>query len=141
MSMEAPSRVSGGIHVPERYLLPGASGALVPGRVAALIYRQVDLGHLRAELRGTDAEAAAVLMALHMAALAWRGSATGTEQPSAAEPAASWLSTKEAAEMLNVTPRAIRKAIDAQRLPAERIGRSWRVSREDVEHYRAAKAA
>lgn len=137
------TRARGGVQVPERYLLPEGCGAIVPARIAALIYRTTDLARVRTELRGNDAEADAALMALHIAALKWRGSATGTEQAPTAEPAASspWLSTSEAADMLNVTPRAVRKAITAGKLNAQQLDGRHRINREDLEHYRAARAA
>lgn len=141
--MTATDGRRGGFHGAERYLLPEATGAWVPARVAALIYRHTDLGRVRTELRGADAETDGVLMALHIAALKWRGSATGTDRAPAAEPVASslWLSTSEAADLLEVTPRAVTKAIAAGRLPAQRHGRDWRISREDLEHYRTATAS
>ena len=126
---------------PGRYVLPEGVGAIVPGRIAALIYRLTDLDQIRIGMRGNDPEADAVLLALRIAALKWRSSATGTEQATVAEPAASsqWLSTEQAAGLLGITPRAVRKAIAQQRLGATQVGRSWRVSREDIEQYRAAR--
>ena len=120
---------------------PKQPAVLVPGRIAALIDREIYA--LRVRKRGTDPEASKVLEELRVAALAWRGSATGTEDDNSAEPVSSsrWLTTKAAAELLGITPRAVRKAIALGRLPAEREGRSYRIRREDLEHYRAARAA
>jgi excisionase family DNA binding protein len=135
--------MAGGLQVPERYLLPDAVGALLPGRIAALIYRRTNLGQVRTEVRGIDAEADAALMALHIAALKWRGSATGTTEAAQPElgPISGWLSTGEAAGLLGVTPRAVVKAIARGKLPAERLGGRHRISREDLEQYRAGRAA
>ncbi len=51
------------------------------------------------------------------------------------------LSTTEAAGLLDVTGRAIRLAIQQNRLQAERVGRRWVIHREDLEHFRAARRA
>ncbi len=132
-----------GAQIPERYLLPEAVGSIVPGRVAELIHRKTDLSRLRTDWRGTDAEVDAVLMALHIAALKWRSSVSGTNPTQVAEPVAcsEWLTTQEASEMLDITPRAVTKAISDKRLPAERAGRAWRIHRDDVEHHLAARDA
>lgn len=135
--------MSGGLQVPERYLLPEGVGAVVPGRVAALIHSRTNLGQLRAEIRGTSPEVDAVLMALHIAALKWRGSATGTTQDTTPEPVTSseWLTTEQAAGLAGVSSRAIRKAIQQERLTATEVAGRYRISREDLEHYKAARAA
>lgn len=126
--------------------LVGVEGpaVVVPARIAAILERHADLSGLRVRTRGVDPEATAVLEALHVAALQWRGSATGTEEAAEAEPATDskrWLSTGEAADLVGVTARAIRKAIDEGRLEAVKVGGRKRISREDLEHYRAARAA
>ena len=43
------------------------------------------------------------------------------------------LTTKEAAQVKNVTPRAIRKWIKQGRLPARKYGRDWLIWRQDLE--------
>ncbi len=134
---------SGGFQGTERYLLPEGVGSIVSGRVAAVIYGRTDLGKVRLAVRGIDPEVDAVLMALHVAALRWRGSATGTERAPTAElaPVSEWLSTTEAGELLGITSRGVRKAIGEGRLEATEVAGRWRVSREAVEHYRAARGA
>ncbi len=121
----------------------GGSVVVVPGRVAAWLERHADLRRLRTDARGADAEVDAVLVALATCAFAWRASATGTAIPAQAEPVAlsSWLSTSQAAGLVGVTPRAIRKAIADDRLSATEVNGSYRISREDVEHFRAGRAA
>ena len=125
--------------------LQGVEGpvVMVPARIAAVLERHADLTGLRVRTRGVDPEASAVLEALRFAALAWRGSATGTEDDTTPEPAATlkWLSTRQAADLLGIGPRAVVKAIAEGRLPSTKVGDRHRVSREDVEHYRAARAA
>jgi excisionase family DNA binding protein len=129
---------------PEAYVHGiGAPVVVVPGRVAAWLERHTDLRRLRAGVRGQDPEIDAVLVALATAAAAWRATATGT--PDAARPEAEspcqQMSTGQAADLLGVTPRAVRQAVHEGRLTAERVGSRWLLDREDVEHYRAKRAA
>lgn len=42
------------------------------------------------------------------------------------------LSTKEVAEMLNITSRTVRNLIDTGELPAYKIGRNWRIKKNDL---------
>ena len=125
--------------------LIGTAGpaVIVPGRVAAILDRQCRLTDLRVRTRGVDPEATAVLEALHVAALAWRSSSTGTEAAPEPEPAtrSEWMGSGQAADLLGVTSRAVRKAIADGRLAAVEVGGRYRISREDVEHYRASRAA
>lgn len=126
--------------------LVGTSGpaVLVPARVAAVIEKYARLSDLRVRTRGIDPEATAVLEALHVAALSWRSTACGTTEDTEAEPATDsnqWLTTGEAADLAGVTSRAIRKATDEGRLQCTRVSGHRRISREDLEHYKAARAA
>src|SRR4051794_16717822 len=129
---------------PEAYV-HGINGpaAVVPGRVAAWLNARGGLNELRMRIRGEDPEVDAVLVALSVAGTAWLTSACGTGDASAPEvpPQSTWLTTTEAADRLGLTDRAIRLACSTGRLPAERAGGRWRISREDVEHYRAARQA
>jgi excisionase family DNA binding protein len=79
-----------------------------------------------------------VLCALRLAALVWRSSACGTSVAVEPEQGASWLSTGEVAAVVGISPRGVRKAIAEGRLQATR---DWRVTREDVEQWKAARAA
>jgi excisionase family DNA binding protein len=55
-------------------------------------------------------------------------------------PTSEWLTTAEAAQMMGVTPRAVRLAIAEGRLAAETSERGgYRVKREDAEAYREAR--
>lgn len=116
---------------------------IVPARVAAWIAARTALRGARISARGDDPEVYAVLAALHRAALTWRTSATGSPTPPAPEVTApsQWMSTTQAAHRLGVTDRAIRLAITQHRLPAENVDGRWRITPEDIEHYRAARAA
>lgn len=129
---------------PEAYVHGiGAPVVVVPGRVAAWLERHTDLRRIRAGVRGQDPEIDAVLLALTVAAAAWRTSATGTKDADRPEvdPPCKQMSTSQAADLLGVTSRAIRQAVHEGRLTAERVGYRWLLDREDVEHYRARRAA
>lgn len=115
---------------------------IVPARVAAYLERYAELDRYRRERRGEDAEVDQVLLALHEVALAWRGSATGTRDAAPTEhPAEShqWLNCQQAATVLGIGDRAVRKAIERNLLPAKSIDGRWRISREDLAHYRATR--
>lgn len=114
---------------------------IVPARVAAWLESRADLGTLRVEHRGKDAEVDSVLVALRVASLAWRTSATGSQQAAEPEELTALLSTQQVANHLDVTDRAIRHAIKEGRLKAHRDGTRWKVTREDLAHYQAAKNA
>ncbi|WP_396659261.1 helix-turn-helix domain-containing protein [Microbacterium sp.] len=112
---------------------------VVPARVCAYLGVRAGLDEFRVNHRGIDAEVDNVLVAMRTAALAWRSTATGTTKAPAPEPAAhsGWLTTEQAASHLGITSRGVRKAIQRKHLPATRTpdGR-WRITREDLEHYK-----
>ncbi|MGN7149179.1 hypothetical protein ACTHQ6_09335 [Arthrobacter sp. SAFR-179] len=91
-----------------------------------------------------DPEADNVLVALRLAALPWRETATGS--PQAAEPEVTgssrqWKTTTQAGIRLGITGRAVRLAIKEGRLPATNVDGRWRITNEDIAHFSAAKAA
>lgn len=114
---------------------------VVPARIAARLDALLNLRRLRIDVRGRDAELDAVLIALGVAAAAWRTTATGSDQAPQpeADPHSEWLSTSEAADLLGVTDRRVRQEITGGRLVARRVAGRWRISREDVEQYRATR--
>lgn len=127
---------------PEAYV-HGVDGPVVtvPARIAAWLDHRLQMARLRAEIRGRDSELDSVLVAMAVAAAAWRTSATGSAD-TPGPPIGShsgWLTTSEAAQRLGVTDRAIRIAIATERLPAEKVGDRWQIAAEDVEHYMAAR--
>ncbi len=131
---------------PPEHLIHGHNGPVVilSGRVCAYLNRFADLERFRLDHRGQDAEVDAALVAMRVAAAAWRGSATGTARAATAEPPASsksWCSTKRAADLLHIGERAVRKAIAADSLPARKVDGRWVIAREDIEHYRARRTA
>jgi len=109
--------------------------------VAAVLLRYAELDRYHLTHRGEDAEVDQALIALKVAALTWRESATGTKNAARPElaPQLEWLSTKEAADALAMTDRAIRKAIREDRLQAATIGRAYRINREQLAHFKARK--
>jgi excisionase family DNA binding protein len=122
----------------------GGPVVIIPARVCAWLERHAQLNEVRVRERGADPEVDAVLVALRLAALTWRTTATGT--PVAAKPEAhadlnQWLSTTQAADILYITDRAVRLAIKEHRLKATSINGRWRITREDIQHFAAAKAA
>lgn len=125
--------------------LIGTDGPAVvlDARACAWLEKYADLTRLRVSVRGTDPEISAQLEQIRMAAMSWRGSSCGTEGDAEAEPAplSEWLTTGQAAKAIGVTSRAIRKAIDEERIPATLAGSRWLISHEDVRHYIAARAA
>ena len=47
-----------------------------------------------------------------------------------------YLSVDELAKLLNINPKTIYRALWSKSLPAYRIGRTWRIARKDIEHFR-----
>lgn len=133
--------MAGRYFAPEHYLHGGV--VIVPERVAAFLLRYAGLGRLSSQVRGADAEVDAVLVALGTAGQQWRTSVTGSEVAPVSEVVArsGWLSSTQAGEQLGVTSRAVLLAISEQRLQAEKVDGRWRLNREDVEHYAAARRA
>lgn len=121
----------------------GAPVVIVPARIAAWLERNLSLNQARINARGADPEVDSVLNALRVAALTWRATVTGSSQAPEPEVAreSKWYSTTEAAERLGITDRAVRLAIKEKRLHATDLGGRWRITTEDVEHFKAAKAA
>lgn len=117
----------------------------VPWRVAAWLERYADLRAVRTKHRGADGQVDSVLVALGTAAASWRQAnqvpVAGTAVAETAEPVAvSALTTAQAADLVSLSDRAVRKAAAEGRLVATKSAGSWRIRREDLEHYRAARA-
>lgn len=129
---------------PKYVLRVSEPSVVVPARVAAFLEQRAHLSALRVSVRGIDPEVSEVLESLRYVAMAWRGSAAGTEVEAGPEPATDskqWMTTGGAAGVLGITSRAVRKAIARGAIPAEEVDGRYRVNREDIEHYRAARAA
>ncbi|MET3450101.1 helix-turn-helix domain-containing protein [Curtobacterium sp. 1544] len=128
-----------------RELVHGTDGpvVLVSARAAAWLIRYAELDSYHQTHRGEDAEVDQTLIALKVAALSWRNAATGTKSAAKPELTAQleWLSTKQAADALAMTDRAIRKAIRENRLQATTVGRAYRINREQLAHFKARKGS
>ncbi|WP_146238538.1 excisionase family DNA-binding protein [Curtobacterium sp. MCPF17_003] len=124
-------------------LLTGVDGpvVLLSARACAWLLRYAELDRYHLDHRGEDAEIDQSLIALKTAALIWRNTATGTKNAARPEltPDSEWLSTKQAADALAMTDRAIRKAIRENRLQANTVGRAYRINREQLAHFKARK--
>lgn len=114
---------------------------LLGARTAAWL-EEHGLNQLRKNARGIDPRIDRDLMAVHLAALAWRNALDGISgrqfDGSSADP---MLTVQEAAKLLNMRPRSVRAAIEQKRLPAQRRGRQWVISADDLKHFRATRRA
>lgn len=130
----------------EHYVHADGQVVLVPAKVAHWLGAH-GLDRLRVSARGDDADVDAVLAALRLAALTHTASAGGSTSGSVlaneaeVPPSSEWMSTGQAADTLGITTRAVRLACEQGRLPAEQVDGRWRITREDVTSYRAARAA
>jgi excisionase family DNA binding protein len=78
------------------------------------------------------AEQKAALAAKRKAALAAQKIVVGVAKEKAKVNLAGWITVKEAAELLAVTPRRIRDFLLSGRLPAMIVGSTWLIQRKDV---------
>jgi excisionase family DNA binding protein len=122
------------------FVIPG--GARIPARVCALIVRSRDLPKLWAQLRALgDSEAELAIEALLLAAAQHGGAARGTVFAAAPAPAANSdetaaiVTTAEAAEILGISPRGVRKACQEGRLPSTQNGRDHLIERTKLIEY------
>lgn len=122
------------------YVFPGPL-VVVPGRVARSLWHYANLEAFAARVRGQDPEIDAVLAAIRQAGNVWVRAATGTRPAQAAEPAREWFTTREAAEVLRITPRGVRKAIGEDRLQARASSNGWLIAAEDLAQFKARRAA
>lgn len=120
---------------------------VVPARVAAWLDRYAGVAQLRIEHRGADPDVDSVLVALGVAALAWRNrhglpADVGSDPRNGAEvDAASPLTATQAAGLLGLSARGVRLACEQGRLRAHLDAGLWRIHREDLEHFRAGRRA
>lgn len=129
---------------PEHYVHGvDAPVVVVPGRVARRLVQRFQLDRYHVQHRGEDPELDAVIVALRVAGLRWVTSAVGkeTRQDPVGEAPSKWLTATEAAELVGVSARAARLAAHEGRIPAEKFGGQWQISREDAEHWKASRRA
>lgn len=112
------------------HMVAGGS-VIVPARIAAWLEQHAGVtSDRRITLRDTDPLAYEVLTALHLVALYHRsgnGTKLAVAQPARQE-SDTWLTTVEAASVLGVTDRAVRKWIATDRLPAIKHGGRWLIN-------------
>lgn len=109
--------------------------AIITPRIARWLEDNVGMtADRRALLRWTDPEAYISLMALHLSALrSESGTKDAVPQPDRAQ-SPLWMSTGEAANLLNVTDRCVRNWCRTGRLQAQHIGARWLVDPTSVNH-------
>lgn len=133
------------VRLPEHRVFLGPS-VVLDGRACALLNRALNLDRVRVELRGQTPELDWALQAIKLGALAHASSVGGTSvapqpEPRIASTEVDSVSTSLAAELLGITPRAVRRAIAEKRLPATRLDGRWRIARDDLQYYRSRAAA
>lgn len=126
---------------PEHYLHADRMVVIMPARVAAVLNRHAKLDEFRLSHRGTDPEVDAVLIAMRIAGLNWRNSVTGTPVAAKPEldPQLNWLSTTQVAAITGITDRGVRAAIKRGDLKAECPDGRYRISREELAHWRTIR--
>lgn len=137
--------------VPPEYahLLRPDGSVVVPGGVAEAMLRLLVLGVTAAARRDAGGRPAVrvleVLHALNAAAVKEAEmSANGRDYSGSVKlgvSGGSWLSCAEVAALLQCTGRTVRRACEAGRLPARKVGRQWLVSETALDTYRFGKAA
>jgi excisionase family DNA binding protein len=106
---------------------------IVPPRIARWLEKQADMtADRRIRLRDNDPDAYVVLAALHLAALR---SVIGTNDAAPQGVSADlnmWMSTSDAAKVLDVTDRCVRNWCRTGRLRAVLSGSRWLIDRNTV---------
>lgn len=117
---------------------------VVPADVALVLLIRAGLAEYRRTHRGENWRVDQVLLELSNAAHRWRDLADrGQHRAPTADtaPSSARITTTQAADLTGLSDRTIRRAISDGHLPAERVGRTYLVSRDDVGHYRARRKA
>lgn len=130
------------IRPPETYIVPAGS-VVVPARIARLLMVKI-LDSYRARVRGVDPELDTILTALDLAGRRWAAQRADRGTPVAAtaepvEPSNEWFTTTQAADVLGITSRAVRKALAEKKLTGFQRGGQWWIAREELAHYRATR--
>ncbi len=101
---------------------------LIEGPEAVALLNYCDMGSYLREHRGVNAYLDRAIAKLRLVSAAYRSTGHGTASAEPQEPAKrsdGRLTTRQAADLLGVTPRAITKAINEGRLPAKRFAGRW----------------
>lgn len=110
--------------------LPGGVIA-VPAEVAAQLIALPGFLDLKTRSRGT--RMAPTFDALWRCGLANQVPSRGTFDPFRRAGVSPWLTTEQAADLLGISDRAVRKQLALGQLQGERKGQRWRIARRDVE--------
>ncbi len=107
----------------------------IPGKYAAWLEKRAGVSdEERRRIMWSDPAGYRFLVALHLAARAWRSS-EGTECIAAEQDkqhSGEWLNSTQVANLLGVTRRCITKRCASGRLNAHRLGRHWMVHSSEV---------
>jgi len=136
-------------HRRAREYLTGEPGMFLPGWLAAWLMTRTNLREVRRHVHGGDRVLDEALLALAALADSARGSAVGSVDGTALavepEPAPvsirEVLTVAEAAGLIGVTDRAVRKAIEEDRLAAERVAGRLVVARDAAVEYAQRRSA
>lgn len=115
---------------------------IVPGDVATILLTRGGLGEYRKSHRGEHPRVDRVLIELTEAAIRWRElTDNGQNRAPTTDtgPLSKHMTTKQVADLTGVSDRTIRRAITDGRLPAQRVGRTYLISRHDVGRYRTTR--
>ncbi|WP_374206540.1 helix-turn-helix domain-containing protein [Microbacterium sp. VKM Ac-2923] len=113
--------------------------AVITGEGARLLWMFARPDQMPPELRQRYPELNQALETVRQASERWVRAESGTPTPDTAEQRREWVTTKEAADMLRMTPRGIRAACTAGRLDAQVSGGSWLIHRVAIAHYRTKR--
>ena len=113
---------------------------MVSPEMARILWHNGGLDDFRHRVRGRRPDLDALLEALRAAGERWASADRGSVEAEAPEATPEWLSTSEVASRVGLTTRAVVLAIGEKRLSAEWSSGRWMVSREELEHFKAARA-
>ncbi|MFE2868771.1 helix-turn-helix domain-containing protein [Embleya sp. NPDC059259] len=123
---------------PPGYVITGPC-VVVSAEVCAFLVGHADLDRLRIAARIRDPRVYAALLAIHTTGHAWAADPRGLEPRTSADFQPRWITTEQAADILDVDPRHIRRLLSDGRLDGRRDNRGrWRVDRASVDR-RAAQ--
>lgn len=119
-----PTSASLEVRISRRLTSDGS--VIIPPRIARWLELNAGMtADRRIRLRDNDPEAYVVLAALHLSALSSEfGTEDAAQQPNQPQ-LVQWVSSRQAADTLNVTDRCIRKWCNTGRLHAQQIGSRW----------------
>ncbi|MFN3003261.1 helix-turn-helix domain-containing protein [Mycolicibacterium wolinskyi] len=119
------------VRIAQRITADGS--VIIPPRIARLLNEQAGMtADRRIKLRDTDPDAYVAFAALHLSALRSDCGTNHTVGQQNTTQSDMWMSTKEAAQALNVTDRCVRKWCATGRLHAEFVGARWLVNPNSI---------